>query len=60
VALKVGAKGEGGRRGMVAAGFCGPCVCWDVFELLWWRVLGLEIAGVGGVYGWYSRLVCRW
>jgi hypothetical protein len=50
-----------GGRGMGAAGFCGPYVCFGVFLLLWWRVL---VSGIGGgiqvVNSWYSRLVSRW
>jgi hypothetical protein len=31
---KGGTKKEGGKRGMVVTGFCGPCACLGVFLLL--------------------------
>jgi hypothetical protein len=59
VALKWGGWDEwvGGLRGMGTAGFCGPCVCLDVFLLLYWWVF---VSGAGVVCSWYSKLVSRW
>jgi hypothetical protein len=44
-----GGTGRGHRVGggidMGTAGFYGPCVCFCVFLMLWWRVLVSGIAG---------------